>query len=137
MVSNIGHALFERYKFTAGEVFHVSSIIMAASSAEMLVAEHIARRNGWENGFEKTVALISELRLQENVTYPVLIPQEILWLTWRERFSFQLKQRKPMSACLEMLFNWVWSGPIYAGYSRLKKLFVGQSGIEKKYGNVT
>lgn len=137
MVSNIGHALFERYKFTAGEVFHVSSIIMAASADEMLVAKDIARRNGWENGFEKTVALISELRLQENVTYPVLIDQKILWSTWRERFSFQLKNRKPMSACLEMLFNWVWSGPIYKVYSKLKKFFVGQSGIEKKYGNIT
>ena len=60
MISNIRHALFERY-FTAGEVFHVSSIIMESSSAEMLAARDIATKNGWGNGFEKTVALISEL----------------------------------------------------------------------------
>lgn len=136
MVSNIGHALFERYKFTAGEVFHVSSIIMAASSEEMSVAKDIARRNGWGRGFEKVVALILDLRRQENVTYPLLIDQKILWSTWRERFSFQLTHGRPISAFLEMLFNWVWSGPIYVMYSKLKKFVVGQSGIEKKYGRV-
>ncbi len=137
MVSNIGHALFERYKFTAGEVFHVSSIIMAASSAEMSVAKDIARRNGWGKGFEETVALISELRLKENVTYPVLIDNKILWAAWRERFSFQFKHAKPVSACLEILFNWVWSGPIYIAYSKIKKFLSGQAGIEKKYGDLS
>ena len=119
MVSNIGHAL-ERYKLTAGEVFHVSSIIMAASSGEMSVAKDVAHRNGWGSGFDKTVTLILELRARDNVSYPVLIDREILWSAWKERFCFQLKHRKPMSACLEMLFNWVWAGPIYMVYSKLK-----------------
>lgn len=137
MVSNIGHALFERYKFTAGEVFHISTVIMAANTDDMLTAQNIAKNNGWGSGFDKTVALISDLRRQEGITYPMLIDRSILWSTWRERFAFQLKHRKPFSAVLEMFFNWVWSGPIYTIYSKLKKLFAGQSGLEKKYGDLT
>ena len=133
IVSNIGHALFERYKFTAGEIFHVSSIISKASSAEIKEASNIAYKNGWGKGLEKTINLITKLRESKNIKYPIPIDNKILWESWRERFSFQLKNGRPFSACFEFLFNWVWSGPIYKMYSILKKIFSGQSGIEKKY----
>lgn len=136
MVSNLGHALFERYKFTAGEVFHVSSIIMASSDEDMEIAKNIAISNGWGKGFEQAVAFVTKLRNMENVSYPILIDKKILWGVWRERFCYQLRRGRPFSALLEMLFNWVWSGPIYTVYSKLKKLMAGKSGIEKKYGYV-
>lgn len=133
IVSNIGHALFERYKFTAGEIFHVSSVIKEATSNELEEAKKIANRNGWGKGLEKTINLIINLRESENIRYPLIISNKILWESWRERFSFQLQNHKPLSACLELLFNWIWSGPIYKAYSILKKIFAGKSGIEKKY----
>jgi len=136
MVSNLGHALFERYKFTAGEVFHVSSIIMTSSDVDMEIAKNIAISNGWGKGFERAVDLVTKLRNMENVSYPILIDKKILWGVWRERFFYQLRRGKPFSALLEILFNWVWAGPIYTVYSKLKKLMAGKSGIEKKYGDV-
>ncbi|EHQ56709.1 hypothetical protein OMB55_00004210 [gamma proteobacterium HIMB55] len=137
LIANLGHALFERYKFTAGEVYHVSSIIHASSPDDLANAENIARSNGWGDGFKAVIALVRELRSLEEMTYPLLIDKSILWATWRERFSFQMKQGKLISALLEVLFNWIWSGPVYTIYSRSKKILGGQSGLEKKYGNVS
>ena len=133
IVSNIGHALFERYKFTAGEIFHVSSVINKSTKHELDEAQKIANKNGWGKGLKKTINLIINLRESKNIKYPITIDSEILWESWRERFSFQLRNKKPFSACLELLFNWVWSGPIYKIYSILKKTISGKSGIEKKY----
>ena len=51
LISNIGHALFERYKITSGEVFHLQSILNDISDDQMSLAEDISKKNGWHNGF--------------------------------------------------------------------------------------
>lgn len=136
LISNIGHALFERYKFTAGEIFHVGSIIDSSTELEIENAIQITEKNGWNKSFKKTIDLIKKLKESNNISYPILIKKNLLWLAWKERILFQLKSLKPISALVELLFNLIWSGPIYTLYSKIKKIFLGKSGIEKKYGDL-
>ena len=136
LISNIGHALFERYKITSGEVFHLQSILNDISDDQMSLAEDISKKNGWHNGFMLMKDFISEKYEEPAQNFPILINKNILWSAWIERFNFQIKNLRFFSALIEMVFNLVWSGPVYKLYSAIKKLFTGKTGIEKKYGDI-
>jgi hypothetical protein len=136
IVSNIGHALFERYKFTSGELFHLFSVIEKSSERELSIALEIANKNGWEEGLYKCIELIKDLHSREGVKYPILLPRSLLWVAWRSRFKWQLQRFQLVGALMELFFNIIWSGNVYKIYSFLKKKAVGSSGLEKKYGDM-
>lgn len=137
LLSNIGHAFFERFKFTAGEVFHISSILQNCSTDDIEKAREIAKYNGWESGFCDGLGLISELRSRTGQSYPVFIHRKVLWKCWRERFIYHLKHGAPVRGCLEILFNWIWSGPVYHFYSSLKRTVTGETAFDKKYKDLS
>ncbi len=136
LISNIGHALFERYKVTSGEAFHLITLFNECTNDEIRLAEKLTKKNGWGNSFILMKGFINSLSNQPTNTFPILINRKILWSAWAERFIFQIRNFRLFSAFIELAFNIIWSGPIYKLYSILKKIFTGKTGIEKKYGDL-
>jgi len=134
LLSNVGHALFERYKLTAGEVFHLGSVLRLISDAQLEQAKVLALKNGWGRSFEDCLQLVYDLYNEDKGYFPFILPKKLVRSARNERISFHFKKRNFKSLILELLMTQIWSGKIYALYSRTKKIINGKTGEEAKYG---
>ena len=134
LLTNVGHALFERYKFTAGEVFHLGTILQSTSEAQLQLAQKLALKNGWGQSFDSCLHIIRDLYNSEKNKFPVLLPKTLVKAARNERMFFHYKNNNYKSLVLEFIMTQIWSGKIYTMYSRLKKSIYGRTGEEAKYG---
>ena len=135
IVCNIGHAIFERYKLTAGEIYFLDCTIKKLDAEQRKAIDNIFLDNGWGVSLVSIEKLI-EINFGKCQSYPIQIPRSILKQAWLTRFVHYLKLFNPLAAILEYTFNIIWSGSLYKFYSFIKKSITGQNGIEKKYKDI-
>lgn len=135
IVCNIGHAFFERYKLTAGEIYFLNSAIKKLNVEQRKTIDNIFSQNGWGVTLISIEELIKD-NFGKDQSYPILIPRPLLEKAWYSRFVYYFKLFNPIAAFLEYIFNIIWSGSPYKIYSFVKKSLTGQNGIEKKYKDI-
>lgn len=132
IISIFGHCLFERYKLTAGEMFHLEKQMSLLTDEDVEELLLVCGQSGWRMGAEYLIQLVRDSESTQSIDFPLIIEKRVLYRVWRQRFAHTAEVTGFYSALKEVGFNIFWCGPAYAFYSFLKRSFTGSDGFTEK-----
>jgi len=109
---NCAHAIFENYRLTLGELYHLGKL-----KENISIPDDIPRQNGWTKAFKlvnEVVERFWNLNSDQELTIklPLFLPMERLIECWIERFNFKCKKGSVVSGYSEFITHFFWSNLI-------------------------